>query len=169
MSASTLVGLYFLATVCMMVEIVLVPGIGLAGVLSFALFVWAGVEVWDLTGPWGGMLSFILSAALGLGSVKWVGTSSLGKKMVLDKRLDDSGETSEGALPEAGRLGRVQSPLRPSGILEFNGRRVGGISDTGQWIEKGVTVRVTGKVGGEVRVRPVANQSGGEPPLNEGV
>jgi membrane-bound serine protease (ClpP class) len=53
-----------------------------------------------------------------------------------------------------GRFGRALSPLRPSGVVDFDGRRVDCLTE-GMMVETGDTVRCIDVKAGKVIVRPV--------------
>jgi membrane-bound ClpP family serine protease len=55
-----------------------------------------------------------------------------------------------------GRIGRAVSPLRPSGVVEFDGRRTDVLSE-GMMVEEGTWVRCIEVKAGKVIVRPVEN------------
>lgn len=63
-----------------------------------------------------------------------------------------------------GRVGTTRSFLRPSGVVEFDGRRVDCITE-GMMVEPGRMVRCLKVSGARVLVRPV--EPGGEIPLTE--
>lgn len=63
-----------------------------------------------------------------------------------------------------GRLGTARSFLRPSGVVEFDGRRIDCITE-GMMVEPGQTVRCLKVSGARVLVRPV--EPGEEIPLTE--
>lgn len=63
-----------------------------------------------------------------------------------------------------GRMGTTRSFLRPSGVVEFDGRRVDCITE-GMMVEPGQTVRCLKVSGARVLVRPV--EPGEEIPLTE--
>lgn len=84
--------------------------------------------------------------------------TALGRKIFLPAPEDPEGFTTLSALQELeslkGRYGRTLSALRPSGITDFDGRRVDTISEgipieAGQWV-KCIDVRA-----GRVLVRPI--------------
>lgn len=53
-----------------------------------------------------------------------------------------------------GRLGRAVSPLRPSGVVDFDGRRIDTLTE-GMMVEPGTWVRCIDVKAGRVLVRPV--------------
>lgn len=81
-----------------------------------------------------------------------------GKRMFLPDADEDDTLASMPVLVELeslrGRFGRAVSPLRPSGITEFDGRRVDTITE-GMMVEPGQWVRCVDVKAGKVIVRPV--------------
>jgi membrane-bound ClpP family serine protease len=72
-----------------------------------------------------------------------------------------------------GQLGRALTPLRPSGLVDFDGRRLDGLSEEGL-IPSGALIRAVRVRGGQLIVRPAPDPhveellSGpGGPPLRE--
>jgi len=53
-----------------------------------------------------------------------------------------------------GRVGRTLSPLRPAGVVDFDGRRIDTITE-GMMVEPGQWVRCVDVKAGKVIVRPV--------------
>lgn len=84
----------------------------------------------------------------------------MGKRLMLRRRAAES--DTIGAMPEIselerlkGRIGKAVTPLRPSGAVEFDGRRVDTISSEGIFIDVGTWVRCTDVRAGKVLVRPI--------------
>src|SRR5262249_28045469 len=82
----------------------------------------------------------------------------IGKRLI---RQGPSPDEPSAALPGVaglddlrGRLGKALSQLRPSGVAEFDGRRVDVLSE-GFWVEPGQWVRCVEVKGNRVVVRPV--------------
>jgi membrane-bound ClpP family serine protease len=84
--------------------------------------------------------------------------TSLGKRLILQRPDDDDTVANMPATIELerlrGRFGRAVSPLRPCGVVEFDGKRVDTITD-GEMIEPKSWVRCVDIKGGRVIVRAV--------------
>jgi membrane-bound ClpP family serine protease len=80
------------------------------------------------------------------------------RRMAIGRALDatDGGVTSTEQLSELeglrGRVGKTVSPLRPSGVVEFDGRRIDAMTE-GMMIDAGVWVRCVDVRAGNVIVR----------------
>jgi membrane-bound serine protease (ClpP class) len=83
----------------------------------------------------------------------------LGKRMILRRPDDDDAVANMPATLELerlrGRFGRAVSPLRPCGLVEFDGKRIDTMTD-GEMIQPNQWVRCVDIKGGRVMVRAVA-------------
>lgn len=84
----------------------------------------------------------------------------MGRKLILRRKAAE--EDTIAAMPELsdlerlrGRIGKAVSPLRPSGVVEFDGRRVDTIASEGIFVEPGTWVRCIDVRAGKVLVRPI--------------
>jgi membrane-bound ClpP family serine protease len=89
----------------------------------------------------------------------------MGKRMILADSDEDDTLANMPVLLELeslrGRFGRAVSTLRPSGITDFDGRRVDTITE-GMMVEPGQWVRCVDVKAGKVIVRPVEKPSLGD-------
>jgi membrane-bound serine protease (ClpP class) len=89
----------------------------------------------------------------------WTRTG-LGRRMVLQAPAEDATLAFTPLNKERerliGRIGRTEGPLRPAGIVMFDGERVDCITE-GMLVERGQAVRCVAVQGGRVIVRPVAD------------
>lgn len=146
-----LVGLLLLG-----LEIFIIPGFGIVGLLgiigiftsillsfnSLAQGVWVLIAAIALTGL---MLKLLW---------KHLKKAPLLKKIVLDASLDEKqGYTavSEKIVNLQGKIGQTLSVMRPAGLVEIDGQRISA-QTAGEFIEKGVTVRVIEVKGNRVIV-----------------
>ena len=80
------------------------------------------------------------------------------KRLSIGRALDSPDDTAAGAPQLAdlaalrGRVGKTVSPMRPSGTVEFDGRRVDSMTE-GTMLDAGVWVRCVDVKGGRVIVR----------------
>jgi membrane-bound serine protease (ClpP class) len=155
-----------------LVELFIIPGFGIAGILGIAAL-GAGL-VLSLTGD-GDTATFIvkaasrvvfsLLAALGISLVvlRFLPHLPLTRRLVLETGLDaDSGYASapESDMRWRGKRGIAQSQLRPAGIARIEGERVDVVSD-GELIEPGAAIEVTRVDGNRIVVRrttPIPNE-----------
>ena len=136
------------------------PGFGIAGIAGIILEVIAVYSAWV---HHGGAFALIMTAIL---LVIIGGTVYLSYRSAMRGRLSRSDlmlkdteipvpDRAKDALAEyVNRQGRTVSMLRPGGTVEIGGVRVNAAS-SGELIEKGTEVRVTGVEGDHVVVCPV--------------
>jgi membrane-bound serine protease (ClpP class) len=102
-------------------------------------------------------LVFVAFPVLGRFALRYSSKTRLGKRLILSAPEEDATIASMPVLVELeqlrGRYGRAVSALRPSGIVEFDGRRVDTITQ-GMMVEPGEWVRCIDVRAGRVIVRP---------------
>jgi len=155
-------------------EIFVIPGFGIAGVLGIAA-VLGGLSL-SLVGT-GASLDFILAAAgrvalalllalaVSLVLLKILPRLPFGRRLILETGLPAGAgyaSAEEGDRHWLGKTGTAHSPLRPAGIAEIEGERVDVVSE-GEFIEAGAPIRVARVDGGRIVVRPsrASTQQGG--------
>ncbi len=150
------------------IEVLVIPGFGLAGVLGIIAIV--ASLVLSLVGP-GFTMTFMLVAAgrvvfalllallASLVLLRFLPRLPFGRRLILNRGL----AAAEGyaSAPEIdaqwlGKTGLASSPLRPAGIADIDGRRVDVVSD-GEHIDAGQFIRVTRVDGNRVVVRRISN------------
>ncbi len=150
------------------IEVLVIPGFGVAGVLGVIAII--ASLVLSLVGP-GFTITFILAAAgrvvfallfallASLVLLRFLPHLPFGRRLVLKRGL----AAAEGyaSAPEIdsqwlGKTGLASSPLRPAGIADIDGRRVDVVSD-GEHIDAGQFIRVTRVDGNRVVVRRIPN------------
>lgn len=149
-------------------ELLVIPGFGVAGVLGIVAIL--ASLVLSLVGP-GDTATFILVAAgrvvfallfallASLVLLRFLPHLPFGRRLILDRGLAAvQGYVSAPASDAQwlGKRGRASSPLRPAGIAEFDGRRVDVVSE-GELIDAGQFIEVTRVDGNRIVVRRVAH------------
>jgi len=145
-------------------EVLVIPGFGIAGVMGILALVAA--LVLSLVGP-GFTTSFLLAAAgrvvlallfavlLSLLLLRFLPRLPFGRRLILKRGLataEGYSSAPEGDAQWLGKTGRASSPLRPAGIAEIDGQRVDVVSD-GEHIDAGQPIRVTRVDGNRIVVR----------------
>ncbi|OGA13716.1 MAG: hypothetical protein A3H32_16345 [Betaproteobacteria bacterium RIFCSPLOWO2_02_FULL_63_19] len=149
-------------------EVFLIPGFGIAGVLGIAailagliLSVVGAGDTSDVLIRAAGRVVFSLLAAL-IGSLvllRFLPRLPFGRRLILETGLGTGprdGSAPESDLRWMGKQGRASSPLRPAGIAQIGGERVDVVSD-GELIEPGERIEVTRVDGNRIVVRRVPN------------
>ena len=152
----------------LLLEVLVIPGFGVAGLLGIAAIVAA--LILSLVGP-GFTTAFMLAAAgrvvlamlaalvISLILLRYLPKLPFGRRLILRRGL----AAAEGwaSAPESdaqwlGKTGRATSPLRPAGIADIDGTRVDVVSD-GEHIDAGEMIRVTRVDGNRVVVRHISD------------
>lgn len=160
----TLALILFTIGVIMLVAEILLPTGGILVVVALLFFA-LGVGIILAQGTTTEAVVAITGLAIGLPAAGYVIVSAW-RKMSIGTVLPD--DTSAGSVPLPGlaelealknRIGKTVSPLRPSGTIEIDGRRVDAMTE-GVMLDAGVWVRCIGVRGSTVLVRQI------EPPAD---
>ena len=165
---------FVVGAILLLLEFLVIPGFGIAGILGFALMgaglVMALVELnipWDVAldlgyvGEAASRVAVQLALALTVILIglylmsKYLPGSWLGSRLILSSSTDaDKGFVSSPSDENKllGQHGRVMGTLRPAGIAEFSGERVDVVSQGG-FIEEGQEVEVVQVDGNRVVVK----------------
>ena len=124
--------------VLLLVEVVLVPGIGAPGIAGTTLIVIGATYAF-----WAGGLGWGLLTLAGAGAVIGVGLKALGFTLGPRVILAESLATPPARIEELlGREGLAMTPLRPSGLARIGGRRVA-VTSRSEWLEAGTPLLVS--------------------------
>ena len=163
-----------LGVVLMAVEVFLLPGFGVPGILGFVLmgagflFLAGGVTLGDTDGLTRDLvvdfgLQFVLVALSGFGLLalfsRWFPSTGLGRHLRLAAPGGATVPLPPPAPPSplAGRRGLAVSDLRPGGTAEIDGRLVDVVTEGG-WVPAGSAVLVVGVDGAQAVVRPLGSE-----------
>lgn len=148
------VGLVMAGLLLLVIEVVVIPGFGVIGVLGGLAILGSGyVALTELGAAYAGLA--LGAGVLGAGALLWLlPRTGAGKAMVLETQtLGSAADPGLAAL--IGCKGMTLTPLRPSGTADIEGRTVDVISD-GQYIEPNTPIRVVHVEGSRVVVEPAA-------------
>ncbi len=126
-------------------EIYVVPGVNVVGILGTLLLLGAAVYSFSVFGFIGGISTLAIATMVGggLGYLGW--KSGALNKLILSEKLDDREESmnklSENRSRYLGKEGFAISPLRPTGVAEIEGDRVE-VHTEGGFISAGSKVKV---------------------------
>ena len=155
------------------VEIFVIPGFGIAGVLGIVAILTGLIlslvgfgDTSEVILKAAGRVIFSLLIAL-IGSLvllRFLPHLPFGRRLILETGLGSGHQY--GSAPDSdtrwlGKKGRASSPLRPAGIAEIEGERVDVVSE-GELIDAGLVVEVTRVDGNRIVVRRVTNNNGKE-------
>jgi len=148
------------------IELLVIPGFGIAGILGIAAIL--ASLVLSMVGP-GDTATFMLVAAgrvvlallfalaASLVLLRFLPRLPFGRRLILGRGLAAAQGYASAPRSDAqllGKRGRASSPLRPAGIAEIDGRRVDVVSD-GELIDAGQFIEVTRVDGNRIVVRPI--------------
>lgn len=125
----------------MVVEVAIIPGFGLAGVLGVALLGSGTAILWIVHGATIGALSLVLSAVISVLLVWAFFKSRVSRLLVREEKILGDSSDVPSLTHLLGRTGVVTRPLRPSGTVEIDDEPYDVISE-GQFIDQGAAVVV---------------------------
>lgn len=135
------------------IEVLIIPGVGLVGVLGAAAVLGGGYIAFGVLGGGLGAGAFAGGVVVG-GLAFWLmPRTGLGRAMVLTSQTVGT-SAKPGLHLLVGRRGRSLTPLRPSGAVEIDGESVDVVTD-GQYVEAGRVVQVVRVEGARVVVELV--------------
>ena len=150
-----------LGTTLLVIEIVLIPGVGLVGLMGGGLMAYGMYISWINYGPvWG--ITSVVGGGLAAGlTIYGFLRSPLSRRLVLQNK--QSGEPSD--LPQRadeliGHRGMTETDLRPSGVARFGTERFDVVASEGEYIEKGTTVEVVRIAQNSVVVQRILENEG---------
>lgn len=138
------------------------PGFGLAGTSGFLLMAAAIVLTWLDYGPIAGLGATVivvaLTAIMVTASLKSAASGRISKSALILKdgqSREEGYRTSDNLERYLGKTGTTNTVLRPSGSADIEGERVNVVS-MGEFIDKGVTIRVEHVEGARVLVKRIS-------------
>ncbi len=147
-------GLVVLGLVLITLEVLVIPGFGVVGILGILAILGAGVMTYMRLGTQAGIVAFVLAGVLLVLMLWLLPKTRSAKKMVLQAKVE--GRAANQALAELlGKEGKARTGLRPSGVADFDDRPYDVVTD-GEFVEAGTKVRVVKVEGMRVIVEPIA-------------
>ncbi|MEA4998346.1 MAG: NfeD family protein [Candidatus Limiplasma sp.] len=152
----------FFVGIALLVAEVFLPGFGIAGISGIILEIVSIVLVYQKHGGLAAMgLMIVTLAVIGITisfSLRSATKGRLSKSPII---LTQTEKTAQGYIATSdmdvflGKEGETTTPLRPTGMADFEGIRLNVVSE-GEFIPKGTHVRVTTTDGARVVVRRIA-------------
>lgn len=153
--------LCFVIGIGLLIVEALMPGFGIAGVSGIALEAVALVLTWTQHGPMAtlGMLLVVLAVlAIAIStSLHSLTKGKLGKSSLVNHHTESSDagyRSAEDMQVFLGREGVATTPLRPTGIAEFDSVRLNVVSE-GEFIAANTPIRIERVEGAKVVVKPL--------------
>ncbi|HEY8416853.1 MAG TPA: NfeD family protein [Limnochordales bacterium] len=149
--------LFLLGIGLLLLEILIIPGFGLAGVGGLAaIFASLYLSFPDASSAFTAIgFATVATIVFGIILVRRVPKTGIWRRIALETKLEDvgvPGDDPKDPVLKMGALGRALTPLRPAGTVEIEGLRVDAVSE-GEFIPPGTMVQVVRVVGGRVTVR----------------
>lgn len=127
------------------VEVYLVPGFNVVGIVGLLVIVFSIGYVFSEAGVVGGVAALLGTMALGGSLFYLMWTTGAWDRFVLSTSLrtdeEHAARESEHRARYLGKTGTAITPLRPTGVIEVEGERIEVVTE-GQYIAAGSTVRV---------------------------
>jgi len=144
-------GLLFLG-----VEIFVLPGFGIPGVIGLLLLAGGGAAAWMFLGSCWGSVAVVVTIGLAIAlAVTGFRSKALSRRLVLDTQLKQGGGTESQDLKKlVGATGIATSDLRPAGIATVGDSRIDVVSEGG-FLEQGTHIRVVAVDGPRVVVAKI--------------
>jgi len=153
MTAIIVVTVLALGLILLFVEVAIVPGFGVAGVLGVMALAAGAVAAWTELGPFWGGVTAGASVVAAVGMLLWLPKSRAARRVVLDhSQAHTMSQKDKSAL--VGRRGTTVTPLRPTGRVRFGRDEVDVVTE-GEYITANQQVEVTLVQGPMVVVRAV--------------
>ncbi|MFH1533119.1 MAG: NfeD family protein [Pseudomonadota bacterium] len=125
----------------MIIEVAIIPGFGVAGVLGLILMGSGTLVVWTTYGAALGAGSLVLSVVLSILVVWLFLRSRAARRFIQEHQITGDSSDVPSLTHLVGRTGVVSKPLRPSGIVEIDGGPYDVVSE-GEFIGQGASVVV---------------------------
>jgi membrane-bound serine protease (ClpP class) len=145
-----LIGLGFLLVG---LEVAIIPGFGVPGILGVLSLGGGCVLLWQVGGPLLGAVGTFATLGITVAAVIWFARSRAGRSLVLADEIAGSGAPEAALAARRGSSGLAVSTLRPSGVVELGGERYDAVVRDGSFIAAGATVTVVGHEHGQLIVR----------------
>lgn len=149
--------LLVLGFVLLAIELLVIPGFGVIGILGIVSVMAAGGFAYGKLGTTYGVLAFGGGIGVTILMFWLLPRTAAGKAMVLSENQAGMRAADARLAELAGKEGRALTPLRPAGTAEIADRTVDVVTD-GVYVEAGARVRVAKVEGVRVVVEPVGNQ-----------
>ncbi len=154
--------LFVTGFVLLLIEVFVIPGFGLVGLLGLASIFGSIVLSYASTEAGLVNLAVALMVTAFVVVIGWkrFRRSGAWERLVLKTVIDKTASPdAEVPLPEGSelveKLGTALTPLRPAGIVEIDGKRVDAVTE-GEFVSRGSQIQVISMVGNRVVVKAVA-------------
>ena len=148
----TPVGLMVLGYVLLFIELGVLPGFGVPGVMGLCVLASGCYQLWQSQGPLIGSLGTILSLIIAVYATIQFARSRSGQALVLNEEVSGSASPIDQLAPFIGSAAVVAAPLRPSGVVTIEGGRYDAMVRDGGFVEADALVIVVAQEHGQLVV-----------------
>jgi membrane-bound serine protease (ClpP class) len=153
-AALVVIGLMVMGLALIAIEVLVIPGFGLIGLLGAAAVLTGGYVAYGSLPPTFAALAIIGGVSAALALFWYLPRTGVGRSMVL--RTQAVGSAAKPGLDLLlDREGTALTPLRPSGSVEIDDSAVDVVTD-GKYVDAGTKVKVVRVEGSRVVVEPVS-------------
>jgi len=142
MSIFVIIFLILLGLLLLLIEFAVIPGVTIAGIGAFVLFVISVYIAFAQYGTIAGFITLLVILIIAPAMIVHFFKSKSGKKMILDSQIDGKVEYINTEKIHVGDTGKSIGRLAPSGKVKVNGEVVEAQSTGGLFIDHDLDVRV---------------------------
>lgn len=139
------IALILLGLGLVVVEVYLIPGMNVVGIVGVLMVVFALGYIFAEAGITGGVVATLVTFGVGGGIFYWMWRNGAWNRFILSTNLGQDRKTvareAEQRARYLGRVGIAVTPLRPTGIVEIDGERIE-VATEGEFISARSLVRV---------------------------
>lgn len=151
-----IITLILVGLVLIFAEILLIPGVGIAGILGLLSMGGSCYYAFTQLGQTTGIVVTVINAVLIVALTVWVLRAKTWKRLTLETNIDSKAVSADGVLT-LGERGRTQTRLAPMGMVRFDDDVVEVKALEGM-IDPGVDVEIVMIEDNKVYVKPVGDE-----------
>ena len=140
-----LIGLVAIGLALIAVEVYVVPGLNVVGILGILALIFAVGYAFNSNGLWGGLFTLSGTIVFGGGMLYAMSKSGAWEEFILATSMLPGNQLPEGSQDNRarhlGKTGAALTPLRPAGVAEIDGERVE-VQTEGEFIAANSKIRV---------------------------
>lgn len=146
--------LILLGLVLIFAEVLLIPGIGVAGILGLLSLAGSCYYAFLQIGTTAGIVVTVINAVLIIGLTVWILRAKTWKRLALETNIESKAVSSESSMLAVGDTGKALTRLAPMGSVLFEGISVEAKALEGM-IDPGTDVKVVLIEDNRIYVEPV--------------
>ncbi len=168
LASATEILIFVLGVVLLILEIFVIPGFGIAGILGI-IFIIGGIflsllsnlPIFDFASLSGALIQLAVSLLLSLFAIyllwKYLPRTNVWNRLILSSNINShSGYTAKKEVKKlVGKRGEAFSDLRPAGIAIIDGKRIDVVTE-GEYINKGTQIIVVETEGSKIVVKSIS-------------